>query len=374
MTTAALSPAAVATLLQELGLLEAGTDAAAVAVTPISGGNTNRIYRVTCELTECGQWDLLLRFFGQGSEAFIDRVQEERIFHAVAAEGLCPKLLASFLQGRVEEFVPAQPLTASQFRSPALSALVARRLHTLHSISFIEGLPKPSVPPLLAQIRGWATRAVALCGPRYDGWDVEGLVTEVDRLKARLLAVNSPVCLCHNDVNHLNVLLRVGRNAADKNEEKSNNGAEDEEKEDKEESSIVFVDLEYAGWNYRGFDLGNLLCEWASDFRSPHPHLLDFTHHYPTKQQQEHLARAYLGGGEDAREEEVERLVFEMKEYALASHLLWGVWGLLQSKLSTIDFDFVEYTRQRLTEYFKGMGRRRGEEEEEEEKKEDGEK
>jgi choline/ethanolamine kinase len=371
MTTAAHSPAAVATLLQELGLLEDGVNAAAaVTVTPISGGNTNRIYRVTCELGEGkGQRDLLLRFFGQGSEAFIDRVQEERIFHAVAAHGLCPKLLASFPEGRVEEFVPAQPLTAPQFRSPALSALVARRLHAFHSISHVDGLPKPSVPPLFAQIRAWAMRAVALCGARYAGWDVGGLVTEVDRLEERLLAVDSPICLCHNDVNHLNVLLRVHEGAADKNEEKSNNGADEE---DTEETNVVFVDLEYAGWNYRGFDLGNLLCEWASDFESPHPHVLDFTDHYPTTQEQHHLARAYLGVGEDVREEEVERLEVEMKEFALASHLLWGVWGLLQSKLSTIEFDFVGYARQRLNEYYKGMGGRRGEGGEEEKEEGDG--
>ena len=137
-----------------------------------------------------------------------------------------------------------------------------------------------------------------------------------------------------------------------------------EEAREDEVNSIVFVDLEYAGWNYRGFDLGNLLCEWASDFQSPHPHILNFTHHYPTTQEQEHLARAYLGGGEDVREEEMERLVFEMREFALASHVLWGVWGLLQSQLSTIEFDFLGYARQRLNEYFKGV-RSRGEGEKE---------
>ncbi len=365
MTTASHSPVAVTTLLQRLKLLGAETDASAVSVTPISGGNTNRIYRVTCYLPEGGQRDMLLRFFGQGSDAFIDRLQEERILHAVAAEGLCPKLLASFPEGRVEEFVPdAEPLTASQFRSPALSTLVARRLHALHSISHVDGLPKSATPPLFAQLRAWATRAVALCGVKYEGLDVAGLVTEVDRLEARLLAVASPVCLCHNDLNHLNVLLRARGGGADKNEEKNNNGLDSNKDQDEdEEDSIVLVDLEYAGWNYRGFDLGNLICEWASDFQSSHPHLLDFTHHYPTTQQQHHLARAYLGGGKDAREEEVENLVFEMQEFALASHLLWGVWGLLQARLSTIDFDFVGFARQRLDEYYKGMGRRKGEEE-----------
>jgi len=363
MTAAFHTPASVTALLQRLELLGAETDTAAVSLTPISGGNTNRIYRVTCHLPEGGQRDMLLRFFGKGSDAFIDRLQEERIFHAVSAEGLCPKLLATFPEGRVEEFVPdAEPLTASQFRSPALSALVARQLHALHSISHVDKLSRPRIPPLFAQLRDWATRAMTLCGVKYEGLDVAGLVTEVDRLEARLLAVASPVCLCHNDLNHLNVLLRVRGGMADKSEEKANRGLDSnkDQEEDKEKDSIVFVDLEYAGWNYRGFDLGNLICEWASDFQSTHPHLLDFTHHYPTTQQQHHLARAYLGGGKDTTEEDVENLVFEMQEFSLASHLMWGVWGLLQAKLSTIDFDFVGFARQRLDEYYKGMGRSKG--------------
>ena len=36
--------------------------------------------------------------------------------------------------------------------------------------------------------------------------------------------------------------------------------------------------------------------------------------------------------------------------YALVSHLFWGVWSLIQAKYSTIDFDYVEYSKKRLAE------------------------
>jgi choline/ethanolamine kinase len=126
------------------------------------------------------------------------------------------------------------------------------------------------------------------------------------------------------------------------------------------------VDLEYAGWNYRGFDLGNHLCEYASDFQQEPPdrqHVLDFGR-YPTPAQRRAFARAYLHlSGEDEAEEAAEEveavsaLVREMDEFALASHLYWGVWGLLQARISSITgFDFAAYAKQRLEEYAKGMG------------------
>ena len=34
------------------------------------------------------------------------------------------------------------------------------------------------------------------------------------------------------------------------------------------------------------------------------------------------------------------------------SHLLWGAWSLMQAELSKIDFDFIEYAKLRLDQYF----------------------
>ena len=308
-----------------------------LAMTPISGGNTNHIYR--CDLA--GGAALLLRFFGQGSEVVVDRAREALCFHAVAAHGLCPKLLATFAHGRVEEYVHALPLTAAQFRSPALSAAIARRLRELHAISEVEGLPQPSTALLFPLLREWAALALEKCGAAYEGCDMAGLSQEVDRLEARLSTLASPICLCHNDLNHLNVLLVPPPSHAG----------------DEGEGNIVLVDLEYAGWNHRGFDLGNLLCEWASDFQSPHPEQLDFPRHFPTQEEQRRIARAYLGKEKEDEEEVevVDALIHEMSEFALASHLMWGIWGLLQSKLSAIQFKYVAYAKQRLAEYRKGM-------------------
>lgn len=45
----------------------------------------------------------------------------------------------------------------------------------------------------------------------------------------------------------------------------------------------------------------------------------------------------------------------ELHDAALAyvpiSHLMWGLWGLIQAKTSNCDYDFVEYGKQRLEQY-----------------------
>lgn len=39
--------------------------------------------------------------------------------------------------------------------------------------------------------------------------------------------------------------------------------------------------------------------------------------------------------------------------YAAVSHVQWGLWGLIQAKVSDIDFDFLSYAAQRLDMYHK---------------------
>ena len=70
------------------------------------GGNTNITYRVDLAgEQQLQQHSFILRVFGQGTESLIDRAQEARCFHAVAAQGLGPRLLGDFRGGRIEEYI-----------------------------------------------------------------------------------------------------------------------------------------------------------------------------------------------------------------------------------------------------------------------------
>ena len=73
---------------------------------------------------------------------------------------------------------------------------------------------------------------------------------------------------CHNDVQGGNVLLRkdVPR------------GTED---------SVMIIDYEFCGYNYRGYDLANHLCEWVYDYSNKaFPYYHCQREYFPSKERQ----------------------------------------------------------------------------------------
>ncbi len=60
---------------------------------------------------------------------------------------------------------------------------------------------------------------------------------------------------------------------------------------------------------------------------------------YPTIEAQRTFIAAYLGA--DATDDAVTALRAETERQALASHLKWGIWGLLNALISNVSFDYV---------------------------------
>jgi len=134
---------------------------------------------------------------------------------------------------------------------------------------------------------------------------------------------NYPVTFCHNDTLGPNLIY------------------------DKDTGKICFVDYEYASLNYRGFDIANHFCEYAG-FE------LDYSR-FPSKEVQLQLLTSYLTTalGQPPSQERLGELYDEVTKCVPLSHLLWGLWGFIQSTISTIEFDYFTYGIQRLQEYFK---------------------
>jgi len=236
---------------------------------------------------------------------------------------------------------------------------------------------------------------------------------------------------------------------------------------------LVVIDFEYAGYNTRGFDIGNHFCEWTADYHSERPSLMH-PDRYPTKTEQMNFLEAYMeaeiamcgyhltainmekhtkkrrsiraaltkglthaalkavnaaqslrkspvtefqkeelevakvvareglakndaaatasaagasaattgttattdnnkgrgnravehpheaprskrdggdGGGGVTKSEILDSMYKEVNKFALTSHIMWGLWGLIQATQSEIEFDYVEYALQRLNEF-----------------------
>ncbi|CAG9467460.1 unnamed protein product [Pedinophyceae sp. YPF-701] len=138
------------------------------------------------------------------------------------------------------------------------------------------------------------------------------------------MQVESPVVWSHNDLLSGNILVLGGKKLPDG------------------EDDVQFIDFEYGSHAPRGFDIGNHWNEYAG---------FDLEwERFPARDKQEVFVREYLSAGGAAPERrDVERLVREANVYALASHLFWGYWAILQARWSQIDFDYMSYYGKRLT-------------------------
>lgn len=108
---------------------------------------------------------------------------------------------------------------------------------------------------------------------------------------------------------------------------------------------IHFIDFEYGGNNYRGFDIGNHFCEYAG-FEC------DYSR-YPSKDRQIRWLRKYLTSyhGSEPKPCELEDVYLEVNVFALCAHYFWGLWALVQAYVSDIDFDYLGYAILRFNQY-----------------------
>ncbi|XP_018334399.1 ethanolamine kinase-like, partial [Agrilus planipennis] len=153
----------------------------------------------------------------------------------------------------------------------------------------------------------------------------EQLRKEIEYLKENLTQINSPVVFCHNDLLLGNVICTD------------------------DESSVVFIDYEYAAYNYQAFDIGNHF----NEFVGIEPDTIDYSK-YPSKELQYDWLKTYLlefKNTDSVKDEDIYKLYIQVNKFSLTSHLFWGIWALIQAEHSYIDFDFIKYGAIRINEY-----------------------
>lgn len=277
---------------------------------------------------------VLLRVEGEGTELMIDRKRERENIQILHAAGCCPPLYAVFNNGIAYGFVNGETLDENTVRDKTIRRLIAKEMCRMHAIRpegqhpesglwkkmtrFLELSPDgfPDNPEKQKQYEE-TIRPKAV------------LEKEFQELRNHLEALNSPVVFSHNDLLLKNIIY---------NEEKG---------------SVHFIDHEYAMYNFEHFEIGNHFCEYAGVDE------VDFSR-YPDRAYQLEWIRYYLEcqaeqngrSPADITERDVEDCYVKTNKFALAAHFFWGSWALVQARFSKLDFDFLDYARLKLGEYF----------------------
>ncbi|KAJ7006367.1 choline kinase 3 [Populus alba x Populus x berolinensis] len=329
-------------------------DMEALQVVPLKGAMTNEVFRIIWP-TKCGNLNrnVLVRIYGEGVEAFFNRDNEIRTFECMSKHGQGPRLLGRFADGRVEEFIHARTLSAADLRDHEISALVAAKMREFHDLE----MPGPRNVLLWNRMRDWLVQAKSMCSAKdVKEFCLDSLENEINMLEKELSHEYLDIGFCHNDLQYGNIML------------------------DEETRSITLIDYEYASFNPVAYDIANHFCEMVANYHSERPHILDYSK-YPELEERHNFVLAYLCSagerktllsaccklyeylifvwqipvihtGKQPSEDEAELLLQEVEKYTLASHLFWGLWGIISGYVNKIEFDYMEYARQRFQQYW----------------------
>ena len=354
--------ASVVKVVENSGLLDLGAagSSAAFVVQQISGGITNRLYRVSRgkavdqneeKLSPASlEHSVLVRIYGENTDLFIDRATDEKNFRELSKVGFGVKLLATFQNGRIEEFYDGRTLEPDDLADPEISRRIAIELADMHCLRVDVG-DSSKTPMLVTRLKEWLQLASTVSFPddaakqkKLDALDIEKLKVEVARLSHVLPKLDSPVVFCHNDLLAMNILV---------NDEKLGQGSQQD---------LVFVDVEYAGYNYRGFDLANHFCEYSGFDYS------QFREKFPSERAQKAFLKTYLervnmrqlSTSSESKspidnpitDDLLVQVLLEVQQFSIASHMFWGLWAIMQAKYSANEFDYLTYGAGRFEALF----------------------
>jgi len=250
----------------------------------LGGGITNRNFKVVVDGSA-----YVLRMGGAKTSLLgIDRAVEHAAGVRAFELGVGPEVVAFVPEEGwlVCRFIDGREISLTEMREPSTLARVASALRTLHDS-----------PPIPGRFDAWAVvdgyRAVA---------EAHGVEIPAEFAPMRALADSirsargqQPVVPCHNDLLNANFL---------------------------DDGSVRIVDWEYAGMGDRFFDLANF----------------SVNHEFSVENDRAML-RVYFGEAREADLASVRMMRF-MSDFREA------MWGVLQSGISDLDFDFSGYAVQ----------------------------
>jgi thiamine kinase-like enzyme len=259
------------------------------SVVQLDGGITNRNFKVNF-----GGMDYVVRLPGKRTALLgIDRASECIANKAAAQLGIAPRV-ATLLEDPsclVTAFIQGREMTPEQLRKPEAIAEVGDALRRLHE----SGTELPSGFDSFRLVEEYAETGRRNGSEPPDGYDEALEAARAIQKAVRDQPEHEPVP-AHNDLLPAN-FLRDG-------------------------DGIQIIDWEYAGMGDRWFDLGNFAAnnEFADDDEAK-------------------LLEAYFG------EPPGERRLATLKLFRLMSDFREAMWGVVQSGVSELDFDFDEYAR-----------------------------
>ncbi|HKZ54381.1 MAG TPA: choline/ethanolamine kinase family protein [Anaerolineales bacterium] len=255
---------------------------------PLSGGLTNTNYKV-----EVDGAPYFVRIPGESTDLLaVDRKNEHHNTVAAAKAGVGPKVIYHLPEHNVMvmEFIQGKTMSIQALQAPGMASRIAQSVQRLHAG------PRFLTDFNMFRLVEFYLRRVKEHDVRIPQGYRERLPT-VRRIEQAVTAHALPTVPCNNDL--------LAENYIDDGE------------------TLRLIDFEYSGNNDPCFELGNTCQELQYD-----------------DERFSELCGAYFGAPRS-------HVLARMRLYALMSDIGWTLWGALQSKVSTLDYDFWGYAQGR---------------------------
>ena len=278
-----------------------------VRITQLSGGITNKLYRVQSE-----NGDYTVRIYGDKTELFINRDFEAQAITEMYKIGVCAPLVKYIPERGVTivEFIDdAIVLNNDHFLDESLYPKIVAPIRKIHS----SGIRLKQVfNPLLEVMK--MSAILTRLDVEYKEFDISGTIDRLVKLSSIINIPETEYSPCHNDLLADNFILIK------------------EDSAHKYDSPMYIIDWEYAGMAPRYYDIADMFQEIL----------------VPREAEKSIVA-------EYCNSDNFERTLFFIDLFKPFPDIYWFLWSLIQLNISKISFDYYNYGRVKYENAMKNM-------------------
>lgn len=268
-----------------------------VNISQLSGGITNKLYRIQSEKGDC-----TVRVYGDRTDLFINREEEAHTIQEMAKIGVGSELV-KFLPEigvTIVDFIDdATVLTNDHFLDKSLHAKIVDPIRKIHDSGVIL---KRIFNPLLEVMK--MSAILQDLNVEYPEFDIAGTIQRLIKLSSIINIPETEYTACHNDLLADNFILIK------------------EDTTQKYNAPMYIIDWEYGGMAPKYYDIADMFQEILVP-----------------REIEKNIVNEYCQGND------VDRTLFFIDLYKPFPDIYWFLWSLIQLNISKIEFDYYDYGR-----------------------------
>ena len=266
-----------------------------VRITQLSGGITNKLYRVQSE-----KGDYTVRIYGDKTDLFINRESEAHTIREMSKVGVCSNIVKYLPEKGVTivEFIDdCTVLTNDHFQDPSLYPKIVETIRKIHT----SGVNLERIFNPLAEVMKMSVILNRL-NADYPEFDIAGTIERLIKLSGIINIPESEYTACHNDLLADNFLLI------------------DEAALHKYDAPMYIIDWEYGGMAPKYYDIADMFQEILVP-----------------RESEKQIVEEYCAG------KKYNHLLYHIDLFKPFPDIYWFLWSLIQLNISKIEFDYYSY-------------------------------